>query len=470
MVSRYTTNATAPAATSVATRKSPCTIRHSAIVVTLLVLGMTRVFIDFWERRTPGSSGTARENTGSQKLPLAYAFLFFGVDPNNIDSFGPYLANVLVATKLLRRFKSPYDIVVLIKMTFHTDGNNVDRKLPDFYEDLLVEGYGVKLRYLPNEPDITGFTQRLFAKFYVFNLTEYDRVTFLDGDLIPFSNIDYLMELSYHGVLEPTVAYATGMEPANAGFFVFTPSADDFLVMHQKMSELAAEGENHVFDEQVGWGHVIQPPDEWQTSWGTRGTNWTFLFASGDQGYLYYYAKYVKHRLTNIIGNKIITYGLIQGEHNNSIASTRIIDKDATAAPNSSTSSMFVGITKEIEINSLVESPFASFTQQPPRQRHILPSNCYRHSQSTFCPPPYRDFVHFTGPGKPWKTSPPHGFPYYNTSIGINDTVDTRMNADMSFWWGTLGEIFREQAEINKDWRMWRTKLETFGLLTEPAS
>ena len=76
-------------------------------------------------------------------------------------------------------------------------------------------------------------------------------------------------------------------EPANAGFFMLAPHPGDLHLVHQiiarREKEAAESTTNNKFDEVKGWGHVIEPPDEW-ISRKNRGTLWTFHFAFSDQG------------------------------------------------------------------------------------------------------------------------------------------------------------------------------------------
>jgi hypothetical protein len=112
-------------------------------------------------------------------------------------------------------------------------------------------------------------------------LTQYRRVLFFDGDVMPTGNLDYLFELSDgpDAILKPNLVLTGNQEPANGGFFMLAPGEGELEemneIIHQR--EVKAQSLPHpYFDEVTGWGHVILPPDKWDHL-NDSGTNWTFL-------------------------------------------------------------------------------------------------------------------------------------------------------------------------------------------------
>lgn len=59
-------------------------------------------------------------------------------------------------------------------------------------------------------------------KLVVLDLVEYRRVIFLDTDVMPFCNLDYVFDLSdgSNAVLKENLIIALSGSPANAGEFV----------------------------------------------------------------------------------------------------------------------------------------------------------------------------------------------------------------------------------------------------------
>jgi hypothetical protein len=58
----------------------------------------------------------------------------------------------------------------------------------------------------------------------------------------------------------------------------------------QKREQIARTLPYPYFDPVEGWGHAIQPGDQWEAL-NQQGTNWTFWAAFSDQGLLYYWTK-----------------------------------------------------------------------------------------------------------------------------------------------------------------------------------
>lgn len=102
-------------------------------------------------------------------------------------------------------------------------------------------------------------------KFRILTLTEYSRVMFLDYDIYPKCNLDYLFDLSdpllpapHNGTkkfqLKENVILSFKTEPANAGFFILKPNATDY----NHVQEIIKKHEMHAltvpyphWDEQV---------------------------------------------------------------------------------------------------------------------------------------------------------------------------------------------------------------------------
>lgn len=84
-------------------------------------------------------------------------------------------------------------------------------------------------------------------------------------------------------------------DPSNGGNFILAPHPGDL----QRINKIIQTKERKVaqgipFDKKMGWGADI---GRWDAVL-QHGFGWTFLAASGDQGLLYYWVKYVKRKVS----------------------------------------------------------------------------------------------------------------------------------------------------------------------------
>lgn len=208
----------------------------------------------------------------------AYAFVIGGCDPDNQRYHG-FFYNVLVSANILREEGSKSDVVLFVQMAYASSMET----LPNLEQELL-EKLNIKVRYIPKVMH-ESFYDTVLNKFRILTLTQYRRVLLLDADCMPLGNLDYLFEFadgpSETSVLKENVVISGPWEPANAGLFMLKPRLGDFEKIHTIVNWRELRGSH--FDEKIGWGHVITPPDKW-TSRNTEGTLWNFHFAFSDQG------------------------------------------------------------------------------------------------------------------------------------------------------------------------------------------
>jgi len=215
---------------------------------------------------------------GSVASNSAFCFVIGGVNPEKPLKYRGFIHNILVATRLFQTLGSKADVVAFFQLSHSTSATS----LPD--SDLRpLEELHVKVRYLAPSPT-ESFYETQMNKFNILTLTEYKRVIFMDGDVIPLCNLDYLFELSGSGVLKPNLVIAARHSPANGGFFMMTPEAGDFQLIQQ----IIQTRESKPFDKVEGYGHVITPPDEWAKR-GERGRYWDFHGGPSDQGLCKFY-------------------------------------------------------------------------------------------------------------------------------------------------------------------------------------
>jgi hypothetical protein len=202
---------------------------------------------------------------------FAYAFLIAGCDADK-PTYRGFLYNVLVSAHMLKSNGSTADVIVLVQMSQRAATNT---SLPREEEHMLNE-LGVRIHYLPT-PNVDTFYSAMLAKFSILDLMEYERVLYLDADIMPLCNLDYLFELSTTGLLKENMVIAWWKEPASGGCFMLTPGRGEY----NKLQAIVAKQHDTSrrwphFDPIQGWGHAIQPTDHWMSLLGHRGTNWTF--------------------------------------------------------------------------------------------------------------------------------------------------------------------------------------------------
>ena len=133
------------------------------------------------------------------------------------------------------------------------------------------------------------------------DLIEYDRVLYLDADIMPLCNLDYIFQLSTTSArtIKENLVLAWLKEPANGGFFMLKPGVGELDALHriieqqQQRTQQQLQGSKvevkkeagGVFDKILGWGHAIQKPDRWMAFQKKYiNTKWNFYAADGDQG------------------------------------------------------------------------------------------------------------------------------------------------------------------------------------------
>lgn len=301
-----------------------------------------------------------RTDVPFSQSPFAYAFVIGGCDPDNPPTYQDYLFNIAIAAKILREVNSTADVVALFQMAQDVPvGTTLPRR------DLrLLHALGVFVYYIPQQ--FTGqqsFYRTQLDKFRILGLTQYERVLFMDGDVLPVGNLDLLFELSVNGTLQENVVVRGYFEPANGGFFLIKPGAlEEIQQVIAWREETASQLPYPHFDPDIGWGQQLTTP--W-LAYKKQGTNWTFLAAFADQGLLYYYTLY--HQ-------KSVSFFL----------------RDGTAENWQYTLDGTVKLRNEV---SLLDFSVTGISAIPGRHRN------YKF--------PLNSFIHFSGATKPWMRGGP---------------------------------------------------------------
>ena len=187
------------------------------------------------------------------KQRWAYVFLLADVDPER-PFYRGLLYNILVSSYSLTKYEESVpptkaEIVVLVQMASTSKAS----KLP---EEEFLKRMNVKIRYInqnDNRSPSSTFYTLVLAKFEIFKLTEYSKILFLDGDVLPLCNLDYLLELSEKGVLKETVLHAMYEDPVNAGMFVISPSIGYYEEIQSIIQRHGIPSKEN-WSPRVGWG------------------------------------------------------------------------------------------------------------------------------------------------------------------------------------------------------------------------
>lgn len=140
-----------------------------------------------------------------------------------------YLKGVLVLYTSLQETKTKYPFTVLLSSRISVNTENI------------LRNYGMKtLRidaplYIENREGINqaGPTHwnYTFEKLHVFNLTQFEKMVFLDSDMLVLENIDELFEYEHMSAVGPAGGRYPGNElynGLNSGLLVIEPNHKDF--------------------------------------------------------------------------------------------------------------------------------------------------------------------------------------------------------------------------------------------------
>jgi inositol 3-alpha-galactosyltransferase len=154
-------------------------------------------------------------------MKYAYVNMLFG---DNI-----YYIGTLIFAISLYNTKPKYDMILL-----HTND------VPKYKLDLLKPYYKdiIEINYIPVKTKRERF-KNVFTKLKIFSLYKYDKVLFMDNDMIVLKNIDHLFEYNTPAgmALSPELKYKDREEVAdenvvfNAGLWLIKPNKGTYIKM-----------------------------------------------------------------------------------------------------------------------------------------------------------------------------------------------------------------------------------------------
>jgi hypothetical protein len=241
---------------------------------------------------------------------------------------------------------------------------------------------------LLEKPRNESFAQLVYDKFLTINMTDYKRVMFMDGDMIPMTNLDYYFHLSdpeYTDLpteLKSNFIMASKGEPCNTGMFMVTPSKeafDEYNKIIRDQLEIAKTLDYPYFDKRRGWGHNFIEAKDWWEAVSKTSKKWSYHASHSDQGLMYQFAKYTRQDVSIAIGDRVQNWK--QGEQ----------DKPTLESEVTGMLSKYQG--------ELLRYQWSCNKPEADRIQSDLEVMGWR------CTPPYDSTAHFMGQTKPWKSS-----------------------------------------------------------------
>ena len=456
-------------------------------------------------------------NSSERKPKFAYAFLIAGVNPDKPVTYRNYLIHVLIATYTLRRHSTKADVVLMIQLSAYTNETN-SVLFPELELDeapieansntnpgststtkpmttkqtfqTLIRELNIKLFYT-SKPLRDNFYTAQMAKFEILKLDAYDRILYMDADVLPLCNLDYIFDatMSVSSVreeasspasqpprlqLKPNVILSWFNEPAHGGFFLLQPSMEYYhaiqsIITRRELQALYLLSPPKHWDPIIGWGmHPIQIDDAWHglPSWKpppsssqypslyhATSTNWTFHGDFADQGLLYYYTKYYLRNVSIMFLDHIEQWG----DGPDPKGKTNDGSKE-TASGGVVTRATHLEAIHYI-LPSSTSKGASQVTQQDPTRSYYSFRGCLppkmeypgRYGSSMhpllYDHVPHRDFVHFSGSSKPWEQSNP-------PAVSIKDVRVDQISSSADYWWHQfyqLKETYRNHTSNSRD-------------------
>lgn len=166
-----------------------------------------------------------------------------------------YLPGTLAIFYSLKQVKSKYHLTVMVS-------ENVSMRVCKVLSEKQIKI--VKIQSLiPNNftgqvNAKEGYAQwnNTFSKLYAFNLTQFDKIVFLDSDMFLIHNVDNLFELPHLSAVIAGKSYPGNQDwqDMNSGLMVIIPNKSDFKKLLNTLSEYTS---SHKFGDQDIINHTF---------------------------------------------------------------------------------------------------------------------------------------------------------------------------------------------------------------------
>lgn len=381
------------------------------MLVCVLQICILESNLPFSEHKNPITATSTDYVHGEDRLSTsnswAYVFLLADCDPSQpFPAYRGLLYNIIAATYVLKydnsHMSTRADILVMVQLSYRSP---MVALLPT--EEALLRRMGIHCRYLSKPTHKPTFYELVKAKFQLWDLfetTQYTKLLFLDGDVLPFCNLDYLLENSAAPPtttaatavsststtentiprLRSTVLHAMYEDPVNAGLFVLS-KPDPIAKQKQPYSE-ALEYWNETTKQ---WGSIPASAVDYRLWDGTSGSGWDFYCGNTDQGFLLYWSRFIQQDVSIIVGSTIEHYYHHRHEDNDNSETQR----GSSIPQKSITSSKWMA-------NHTCLPPFSSSPSMGRRQQTYAQNSRVEAASLPF----YQDFFHMVGYSKAWES------------------------------------------------------------------
>lgn len=209
---------------------------------------------------------TTKDALPEPQSKYAYVTLISGID--NSFRYRGFLYNCLIMRRALRDAGSTADFIALIGYS--------DSDTSAYQDDMqLLKDDGIILYILPRLIDSShklNFAEMALLKITPYSFTQYERIQFFDGDIMPLKNMDCFFQLNMN-------TYTVGLvSPVNSGWYLAIPNIDDYNYMKSK----AIWRLGRDWDKINGWAEVM--PSNMTLRGGKICNKWEFNGADMDQG------------------------------------------------------------------------------------------------------------------------------------------------------------------------------------------
>jgi len=215
-----------------------------------------------------------RINNPKQNSKFAYVTLISGIDKS--QKYRGFLYNAMIMKKSLAKLGSTADFIALIGFSDAGDTKQYESDLD------LLRDHGIIVFYLPRFLDKNTkltFAEMALLKITPWSFTQYDRIQFLDGDVMPTRNMDCFFQLSANAF---TVGAAS---PLNSGWYLAIPDQR----VHEYLKARSLWRLKCDWDEERGWLERLTDFDLTFRGGGRPVSKWGFNGADMDQGLLTHY-------------------------------------------------------------------------------------------------------------------------------------------------------------------------------------